>query len=182
MNVLILDRQGRCSARPDTTIDKENGDFYAADDIVSIEWAPVLYARISKAGKAVQPGFADRYYDSIALGALLYPRCEAVSPDILDHTTLLPYPLYNRMVLEDDENRFEVRREGVKIFSCDTAGLKKAIENAIVRLSAHSSIRIGDFVAIQLDQEQPLASAEDGDCHLEATFCENKTIDIRINY
>lgn len=185
MNILILNCDGKVVARPDTTVDKENGDFYMPDGCSQLMWAPVLYARISKAGKAVRKEFAERYYDSVAFGALLYPDGDSL---VYDHSTLLPYPLYNKVTLDADENEFCVAKDGKEIFRCSVAGLRAKIEDALVACSRNTSVRIGDFVAVELSGTSLLAgvcdtaNSSENSCALESCFCENKNIDIRINY
>lgn len=191
MNILVLDNSMRCLLRPDTSLNKENEDFYAPEDVLAVGFSPVVFARICKAGKMVMPEFAERYYDSIAFGVLLHPSaeerdgrvhyCRACS-SIYDHSTLLPYPLYNRITLTSEENIFEVFRNGESIFKTEVSGIREKIEDALVRSSAHTSVRIGDFVAVELDGVKDLLLRAEQSCALSASYCGNKTIDIKINY
>lgn len=191
MNILILNSDGKCLLRPDTSLNKENEDFYAPEDVCAIGFSPAVFARISKAGKMVMPEFAERYYDSVAFGILLHPStelregkahyCKACS-SVYDHSTLLPYPLYNRITLNADDNIFEVFRDGESVFKTGTAGIREKIEDALVRTSAHTSVRIGDFVAVELDKVKDLLLRSESSCSLCSYYCENKTTDIKINY
>lgn len=187
MNILVLCRNGKVIARPDTTIDKENGDIYAPEDVVAMGFCPAVFARISKAGKMIRKDFVDRYYDSIAFGVNIYPSCVEgkycrATASCFDHSTLLPYPLFGKITLEAEDNSFELKKNGKEIFGVNCSGIKEAVENAIVKCSGHSSLRIGDFVAVELDDLRDLLLKDEGDCSLEGSFCENKNIDIRINY
>lgn len=191
MNILILNSDGKCLLRPDTSLSKENEDFYAPEDVSAIGFSPAVFARISKAGKMVMPEFAERYYDSVAFGILLHPStelregkahyCKACS-SVYDHSTLLPYPLYNRITLTSEENNFEVFRNGESIFKAGVGGIREKIEDALVRTSAHTSVRIGDFVAVELAGVKDLLLRAELSCALSASYCGNKTIDIKINY
>lgn len=176
----------RITARIDTTVDKENTDIYTPEDVIAMDWCPALFARICKAGKAVRADFADRYYDSIAFGALLYPRTEAgrdmAERSCYDHSTLLPYPLYNKITLEAADNVFEMKKNGTVVASYNCEGIKQSIERAIVECSERASLRIGDFVALELGPMQELATRSEGDCTLVGSFCGNSTIDIKINF
>ena len=61
-----------CYCRPDTTWEKEGRDFYVPDGVEKVLWTPVMFARISKAGKCVGAKFVSRYYDGFGIGALIY--------------------------------------------------------------------------------------------------------------
>lgn len=191
MNILALNSKSVCICRPDTSLNKENEDFYVPEDIEYIGWSPVLYARICKAGKAVQPEFADRYYDSIAFGVFLHPSSQTKMGkahfctgrcSVFDRSTLLPYPLYGKLTLTSSENRFSVKVKTEEVFNCTMEGMQQKIEEAIVACSRHTSVRIGDFVAVELAPVQILTTRNDGDSALEASFCDNNVIDIRIIY
>ena len=54
MNIIVKPYSGQhCYCRPDTTWERENKDFYVPDGVENLRWAPVLFARISKAGKHI---------------------------------------------------------------------------------------------------------------------------------
>lgn len=170
-----------CYCRPDTTWQKEDKDFYSPNGIGSISWAPVLFARISKAGKCVSAKFASRYYDALNFGALLYCHTEEndVRISCVDHSSILPFPLYNPVVMESEENGFVVKKNGETLFSCKTSGVK-IIEDAICQASQFTSLRIGDMIAVELAPLQPLATRDEGTSELNAVFCENDIFRFKI--
>lgn len=167
-----------CYCRPDTTWERENKDFYIPDSVRELYWTPILFARISKAGKCINPKFASRYYDSFNFGVLLYCGTEIAFASCADHTSILPSPLYDRVVMENEENRYEVWRNGEPVFSA-TAD-KGAIEDAICRASQLTSVRIGDYVAVELDAIKLLASEGTDALRLNATCCENTIYDFKL--
>ena len=120
MNIIVKPYgSSLCYCRPDTTWERENKDFYSPECVNELHWAPIVFARICKAGKCIGGKFAPRYYDAFNFGALLYCHTSE-SPDIAftscaDHTSLLPAPLYNPVVIENEENIFEVKKNGEKI-------------------------------------------------------------------
>ena len=178
-----------CYCRPDTTWERENKDFYSPECIKEIHWAPILFVRICKAGKCIGKKFAPRYYDAFNFGALLYCHSEE-SSDIAftsctDHSSLLPAPLYNTEVLENYENIFEVKKDGLSIFnsihhSSKADPIKEVIEDAVCRASQLTTLRTGDFIAIELTPETPLATREERETRLAATYCENELFDIKL--
>lgn len=189
MNIIVRPYgSGMCYCRPDTTWERENKDFYVPEGVDVIEWAPILFVRICKAGKCIGKKFASRYYDAFNYGALLYCRKEE-SDDIAftscaDHSSLLPAPLYNMVVLESPDNIFEASRSGKTVFSypdaCSGEELRNLIEDTICRASEMTSVRIGDYVAVELVQKDMLASRENGDVRFQARFCENDLYDLNI--
>lgn len=170
-----------CCCRPDTTWERENRDFYSPECVNAIFWTPVIFARISKAGKCIGERFAERYYDGFNFGALLYclPGPEMTSADIafascIDHTSLLPMPLYNPAVNSIDDNIFEVFSDGRTLYDCNSgAKMKALLEETICKASELTSLRIGDFIVAELERPVLLASRSEGDSELKAVFCGN---------
>ena len=100
--------------RPDTTWERESRDFYSPEFASELFYTPVVFARISKAGKCIGRKFAARYYDGLNFGILLYPgeilnagRPESLgAASILDHTSILPFPLFQPVVFATSGNSF----------------------------------------------------------------------------
>lgn len=196
MNIIVKPYGSKlCYCRPDTTWERENKDFYSPDCVKEIQWAPILFVRISKAGKCIGDKFASRYYDAFNYGVLLY--CHSEESDqihytsCIDHTSILPSPLYNPVVLENTDNTFIVKNNQEKIFEYpqtnlpedgqeETVDLHNIIKEAICSSSRLTSLRIGDFVAVELAPPSVLSSRIDGDAHLSATYCENSIFDFKL--
>lgn len=143
MNIIVKPHgSDLCYCRPDTTWERENKDFYVPDCVSEIHWAPVIFVRISKAGKCINPKFVSRYYDSYNYGTLLY--CRPENGDSLiscaDHTSLLPSPSLKGEELNDGE--------------------RMLVEDAICKASKLISVRIGDYVAVELDEIKRLTASE----------------------
>ena len=169
-----------CYCRPDTTWERENKDLYSPDCVNEWHWAPILFARISKAGKCISPKFASRYYDGLNFGALLYIGGEQTAfASCVDHTSTLPLPLFNPVVLETEGNKAEFFKNEASFFSCESGSLA-AIEEAICKASQLTSLRIGDFVAVELAPLSSLAEKSEGSLSFKATFCENEIFNYRI--
>lgn len=143
MNIIVKPHgSDLCYCRPDTTWERENKDFYVPDCVSEIHWAPVIFVRISKAGKCINPKFVSRYYDYYNYGTLLY--CSPENGDSLiscaDHTSLLPSPSLKGEELNDGE--------------------RMLVEDAICKASKLISVRIGDYVAVELDEIKRLTASE----------------------
>lgn len=189
MNIIVKPYgSSLCYCRPDTTWERENKDFYSPECVNELHWAPIVFARICKAGKCIGGKFAPRYYDAFNFGALLYCHTSE-SPYIAftscaDHTSLLPAPLYNPVVMENEDNIFEVKKNGEKIFTSRDisieASLKEVIEDAICKASQLTTLRIGDFIAVELVPVSLMAASCDGETSLKATYCENELFDIKL--
>lgn len=196
MNIIVKPYgSSLCYCRPDTTWERENKDFYSPECVNELHWAPIVFARISKAGKCISGKFASRYYDSFNFGALFY--CHTTeSSDIAftscaDHTSLLPAPLYNPVVMENDVNVFEVKKNDETIFGFPKLAfaregaptespLKEMIEDAICKASQLTTLRIGDFVAIELTPVSLLSPRSEKEASLKACYCENELFDIKV--
>ena len=220
-----------CHCRPDTTWERENKDFFSPECVNEIYWTPVVFARISKAGKCVGSKFVERYYDGVGCGMLLYcgtsglsvnsgaPRNPATAgcalqrstgpfaeslathtrgwenaisdhqpirqlSHIVDKTSILPHPLFLPAVLED-EKEFTVSTKVAGTGSNAEAsvilsGAKDLLEESICKASELTSLRIGDFVAVELRELQKLACREDGNIAVKGEFCEKEIFSFNI--
>lgn len=81
-----------CYCRPDTTWERENKDFYSPECVNEIHWTPVVFARISKAGKCVGKKFVERYYDGVGCGMLMYCGASGLSENSGDPRLLSQTP------------------------------------------------------------------------------------------
>ena len=207
-----------CHCRPDTTWERENKDFYSPECVNEIYWTPVVFARVSKAGKCIGSKFVERYYDGVGCGMLLYcgtsglsvnsgaPRLLSQTPpsrgwhvtsvqqpiqntpttsfegsagvrslsEVVDRSSILPHPLFLPAVLED-EKAFIVNDSPVIL-----SGAKDLLEEAICNASQLTSLRIGDFVAVELATPAELAKRENGEVTIKGTFCENEIFGFKI--
>lgn len=190
MNFLIRTNEGEAVARPDSTRNKDKGELFVHPDINTVGYTPVVYARLCKTGKMIGGEFAQRYYDAVAFGVLLYP-----SPDsddavsfrrdtgaIHDKSSLLPLEMYSPMCLENSGKVFSIELDGENIYRCNTLGLKATIADALVCCSSHTTIHKGDLVISELEGIAPLHRRNDGDCRLTADFCEEEIIDIELKF
>ena len=248
MNIIVKPYgSSTCYCRPDTTWERENKDFYSPECVNEIYWTPVVFARISKAGKCVGKKFVERYYDGVGCGMLLYcgtsglsvnsgdPRDPAtagcalqrstgpfaeslathsrgwhvtcvhqpiqdtattpfessaevkVLSEVVDRSSILPHPLFQPVVLEGEKefvvNATPVNQDSSVILSPHhviLSGAKDLLEEAICNASQLTSLRIGDFVAVELRELQKLASKEDGTVAVKGEFCEKEIFSFNI--
>ena len=235
MNIIVKPYGSNlCYCRPDTTWERENKDFYSPECVNDIYWTPVVFARVSKAGKCVGRKFVERYYDGVGCGMLLYcgtsglsvnsgdPRNPATAgcalqrstgpfaeslatptrgwenaisdhqpirplSHIVDKTSILPHPLFQPVVLED-EKEFVINTSpedmglhpGIMSTPAILSGAKDLLEESICNASQLTSLRIGDFVAVELTELQKLASKENGNIAVKGEFCEKEIFSFNI--
>jgi len=192
MNIIVKTADGRCIVRPDTTWERDNEDFYPQEDISALSYTPVLFARISKPGRSVSARFADRYYDGIGFGVLLYPEdmldgseTGFACASCLDHSSFLPFPVYDKLTLGQEDNVFVLSRKRQaserfsRIFSYG-AGSRKMIEQAIEEATRYIYIRTGDLLAIELQPRERMCSREDGSTQVKALWCGNDLMEFNI--
>ena len=60
------------------------------------------------------------------------------------------------------------------------SGAKDLLEEAICNASQLTSLRIGDFVAVELATPAELAKRENGEVTIKGTFCENEIFGFKI--
>lgn len=192
MNIVVITANGKCIVRPDTTWERDNEDFFPPEFVNRLSYSPVLFARISKPGRSIGEKFADRYYDGIGYGVLLYPQdlidgSEAgyACASCLDHTTFLPFPLFNKVTLgQGNEFKLYVKKDSKpsrNIFVHD-AGTTGMIEAAIAEATKYVYIRSGDILAVELKPRRALCSRADGVISVKGKYCDNITMDFKINF
>lgn len=185
MNILVETYGKEYIVRPDTTWERDNEDFFVPEFIDALSYTPVLFARICKPGRSVGRNFASRYYDGVGYGILLYPEnmisgeAGIAKASCIDHTSFLPFPVYNKLTLGQEDNCFCILKDGGSIFetNCGNAGM---IEDAIAAATRFIYIRTGDLIAIELGARKPLCSRSEGETSIRATFCDNETIGFKI--
>ena len=173
----------RCYCRPDTTWERESKDFYSPESVNTLHWTPVAYVRISKAGKCISGKFVPRYYDGVGFGTLLYIGDflpDLASASCADHSSILPSPVGGPDLLESTDKTYEVFRNGEKVFGCTVEGLKEKVEEAICRASKLSTLRIGDFVAIELAPSAQICDRSEEETKIKAVFGENDLFDFKL--
>lgn len=168
-----------CYCRPDTTWEREDKDLFSPEFAIGYMFTPVLFVRICKAGKFIGQKFASRYYDSVGYGALLYEKgmldgspLGYACASCMDHTSILPFPMYNRVTLEEGTNIFSIKKNGKELFST-TEGSQALIEESLAEISRFVSLRIGDIAAIELDAPKEIADKDEGKAEIHGTFCGN---------
>ena len=184
-----------CYCRPDTTWERENKDFYSPECVNEIYWTPVVFARVSKAGKCVGRKFVERYYDGVGCGMLLYCGTSTTSFDgsagvrwlseVVDRSSILPHPLFQPVVLEDEKEfmvscQHDGQGDATLSHNIILSGAKDLLEEALCNASQLTSLRIGDFVAIELRELQKLASREEADIAVKGEFCEKEIFGFKI--
>ena len=182
MNIIVNPHNSNhCYSRPDTTWEKEGRDLYIPDGVNKAMWAPVVFARVSKAGKFVSGKFVSRYYDAIGFGALVYSDEESLAfSSCMDHTSLLPMPLYNPVVFENEENAFRVQTGNKEMMFPTGKQISEAIETGICKASERISLRIGDIVAVELSPIDTLADRNEGEVEFKAEFGEKVLFDLKV--
>ena len=175
MNIIVKPYgSGLCYCRPDTTWERENKDFYSPECVNEVMWTPVVFARVAKAGKCIGRKFVERYYDGVGCGMPLY------NPEVLEGR--------NEFVVTKNGNQTAVRLvdtvspagQNDLVISTEQGGWRHLLEDAICNASRLTSLRIGDFVAVELTPPQSLSTREESEVSVKGTFCDNDIFDFNI--
>lgn len=188
MNIIVRNfGADLCNFRPDTTRDRVDEDLYPQEGIDELAYAPVLFAHICKAGRSVKAKFAGRYFDAVNFGLLLYDGGRLRSGSLtgyseascIDHTSFLPFRMYDKSVLERPDMRFEVFRNDEKIFSGGSVGAA-LIEEGIEKATSRIHVRTGDILCSELAPIAGLASRKDGEIRMRAVCFGDTLLDFNI--
>lgn len=169
MNIVINTHEKRYIVRPDTTWKRDDEGLYVPDFAGAISFTPILYARISRAGRSIGEKFAYRYYDGVNFGVLLYPEALLDGSEqgfacasCIDHTTFLPLDLLSCTAFASGETDFRLECDGKTIFEYSPTG-PEMISKAIAEASGFIYLRTGDILAIELDSRKSLWSEGGGE-------------------
>lgn len=183
MNILVRTAAGRVVARPDTTWKRGNEDYYAPDFVDTLTGAPVVFCRICKPGRSVSAKFADRYFDSVGCGLLLYPENLVDGSEegfacacCLDRTTFLTYPELPVDTLGTD---FELKVDGQPFFD-GPAGSRDLFRSVIEEVSRFCYIRTGDYIAVELSTRKPVCDKATGCVEVKGSFAGNDTLNFKL--
>ena len=137
MNIHVVRPDGSWYSRPDITLVRDADRFCLPDDCTAALAVRGRCIRIGKAGKAVEPDFARRYPDGWTSSVLFY----GITADGT------PTPLLDRAT--------QVDREFLPFDSLEAGGQEAALR-ALVHISRHLSLRIGDFLIIEREEPVPI--------------------------
>ncbi len=181
MNILTISHNSDFYyIRPDISLNRDSNDYFCPDGITEITVAPFIYIRMDKAGKAVSRKFAPRYYSTVGYGVNLTAASlidssvpqSFLTANSLDNTTYVSktytfeeFPFdnfanelkhicrdlnipaeYSEFLLGKEKNEQSSHIE--KIMQIFNAEIEK-----ITRLT---SVRTGDYIAIELAPHTPL--------------------------
>ncbi len=166
--------------RPDISLNRDSNDYFCPDGITEITVAPFIYIRMDKAGKAVSRKFAPRYYSTVGYGVNLTAasliNCEVpqsfLTANSLDNTTyvsrtytLEEFPFGNF----SDELKRLYRDLNIPVECSEFLSGKEKNEQSshietimqifnvqIEKITRLTSVRTGDYIAIELTPHAPL--------------------------
>lgn len=166
MNILIRSFDGKTRVRPDSTLNRFKEDLYLCDDVNLLLFTPVVFSHICRAGKAVPEKFAGRYYSNVGSGLLLMPDGD----EFYDFTSLLSMVPFTREEASKEKNNLIVHCSGKKICDICIRNCIELLQKGIAECSAHTSLKTGDFLAVELSEPAVLRKREEGDAALEASL------------
>ena len=114
---------------------------------------------------------------------LMYGNNDLAYGSCIDHTSILPSPMYNPVVLDEKKvlTVDKTHADGAAVQSdYILENAKCMLEDALCKASQLTSLRIGDYVAVELAHLSPLAEKSAGELSVKGTFCENEIFGFKI--
>jgi len=130
--------QHRYTMKCDASLLNQRKPFFVPDWAKDFRFIPCVVARISRLGKCIEQRYADRYYDAMANGL------DFVAYDLLDTNYAQATAFDNSLCVGDWE-------EGEK---------DERIAKAIHEISQIVTLRMGDLIYIDLEQEAQFVQPE----------------------
>ncbi len=186
MNIVTRTAGGAVIFRPDTTLKRSSDDFYVPDFVDALTWTPVCFIQMSRAGKCIAGKFAERYYELVNFGMLLYPENFIDGSEegfaracCLDHTSFLPSPLRPKAELEGNGLFFTASKDGIPLGEAAFGGAESA-QSLLESVSKYCYLRVGDIVAAELQERKPLCTREEARCRISASCNGSEILDFNI--
>ncbi len=141
--------------KPSTALLQGNKPFYYPDFTKNLHYEIEIVLRICKNGKAIEPQFAHRYYDKIALGIDFTAR--DLQDDLkakgqpweiakaFDNSAVLSefYPLPN---FDKNAIKFQLLKNGVTVQDGTTADLMFNFDTLVSYISKFFTLQTGDLI------------------------------------
>lgn len=140
--------------KPDTALLKHNEDFYLPSFSQDVHHEAELVVRIDKAGKSIEPHFADRYYSHVTLGVDFTAR--DVQTEL--KTAGLPWELakafdHSAVVGEFipldkpiQDLHFQLHKNGTTVQKGHTADMLFNVNHIISFVSRYFTLKTGDLL------------------------------------
>jgi hypothetical protein len=172
MNIIVSPYQKETFyCRPDSTLIRALEEYYIPDQVEKITASPVMYIKTLRAGKAIAHRFAERYIDSYGFGLLLHPSLkkdifpeEEHRPFIensLDYTSIIPLLSFPESdLINANTHTFELDLNYRTVFHTFNVPSFEQIMERITVISRYCSLRIGDFIAIELDEAKEIVLSQ----------------------
>jgi len=185
MNIVVKTFDNHSIVRPDTTLERNNKDFFLPDFVSSLSYSPVLFAKICKPGKSISTKFAPRYYDGVNFGVLFYASnlivggpYDMADASCIDHSSFLAFPTFDPSELQYGRD-FKLRIEGKEVFTY-SGGNVQMIDLAIEELSRKVFLRTGDVVAIELETHIDLPGTNAEGLHFEGSWLDKEILNFSV--
>jgi hypothetical protein len=98
----------------------------------------------------------------------------------MDHTSILPSPQHGPEVLESTDKIYQVMLNGTDSFNTELTGIRQEIEDGICTSSRLTSLRIGDYVAVELSPVKSLSSGTEDETLMQGDFDEKRIFDFKV--
>ena len=186
MNIAVQTFSGKVIVRPDTTRVKDGEDVYMPEYVSRLEWSPVLYTKIIKSGRSVGEKFADRYFDSFNIGALLYPSDLIDGSEegyacasCLDHTSILNLQFFDIKSAEKPDNKIVISNNNNVLYS-NNVEFASIITKSIVEITKYCWLRVGDLLAVELRRKTALCDRQNSPFTISGSLNGKTVFDTRI--
>jgi len=173
--------------RPDSSLIRNQSEYYIPDYVENLSFAPVLCVKVFKPGKAISSKFILRHIDTFNYGVILYPELKKnilnsasefekfTVVNSLDYSTVIPltgFPFfeysahrskYKEISTDEynnpiDDNFFRLYVNGHNsTYRLDLPN-KEFIFDKISEISKFYSLKIGDFILFELSKKNDITS------------------------
>ncbi|MDR2907284.1 MAG: hypothetical protein LBU91_04770 [Bacteroidales bacterium] len=152
MKIVFVDLNDQFRLIPDSALLLKNRPFFKPDYVQVLHAKVALVVKINRLGKYIQEKFAGNYYDEIGVAVNFYDK---VALDVQiekgfpwECATCFDgsFALSEFVKISQDVSTLSVNEMGTFSLSC----VLHQISNIIARLSTYMTLKIGDYIAIEV--------------------------------
>jgi len=168
MKIIVIDKQNQFRLIPDSALLLKHRPLFRPDYVQALHAKIALVVKINRLGKYIQEKFAPTYYDEVGFAINFYDK------DCLDNQIRQGLPweratcfdgsfaLSEFMKISEISEKTEliISDNNSQLASLSSASLRFSILNSqflkisptIAYLSTHMTLKIGDYIALELDE------------------------------
>lgn len=168
MKIVVFSNQTRdFFIKPDSSLITDSKDFFVPGFFKGISITTAIVVKISRSAKCISKQYAERYYNELSVGLILYPE-DLLKPDVVHFSICKVLTADNTSyVAENFFPKEEITRFGQLAFIVDSdvkfsysakEDFLNLIDESIEEASGYSSLKCGDLLFLEISERSSVST------------------------